>query len=129
MPMGLVVFANPAAEAIFGRSVETLLGSPIGIPLFASEALEIAIHQPDGDPVEAEVRVVDTIWDHRPARLASLRDVSARRAIEERLRHSAKMEASDGSRRALRMISTISSPWCLATSRARSGDRLLATPH
>jgi signal transduction histidine kinase/CheY-like chemotaxis protein len=90
---GLVVFANPAAEAIFGRSVETLLGSPIGIPLFASEALEITIHQPDGDPVEAEVRVVDTIWNHRPARLASLRDVSARRAIEERLRHSAKMEA------------------------------------
>jgi signal transduction histidine kinase/DNA-binding response OmpR family regulator len=91
--MGIVLFANPAAEQIFGRSSESLIGSPIGIPFVAGEMTEIAIHRPGGDQIDAEIRIVQTIWDHRPARLASLRDVSERRAMEERLRHSAKMEA------------------------------------
>jgi signal transduction histidine kinase/CheY-like chemotaxis protein len=90
---GIVLFANPAAEHIFGRSSDALIGSPIGIPLTAGDTTEITIHQPGGDQVEAEIRIVDTRWDHRPARLASLRDISARKAMEERLRHSAKMEA------------------------------------
>ncbi|MCA6115362.1 response regulator [Bradyrhizobium sp. WSM 1738] len=91
--MGIVLFANPAAEQIFGRSSDSLIGSPIGIPFVAGEMTEIAIHRPGGDQIDAEIRIVETVWDHRPARLASLRDISGRRAMEERLRHSAKMEA------------------------------------
>jgi signal transduction histidine kinase/DNA-binding response OmpR family regulator len=90
---GTVLFANPAAEQIFGRQADILVGSPIGIPVLAGDATEIAIHKPNGDQIEAEIRVVDTTWNHRPARLASVRDVSGRKAMEERLRHSAKMEA------------------------------------
>jgi signal transduction histidine kinase/DNA-binding response OmpR family regulator len=90
---GIVLFANPAAEQIFGRRSDSLLGSPIGVPLIAGETTEITIRRPNGDQVEAEIRVVDTSWDQRPARLASLRDISARKAIEERLRQAAKMEA------------------------------------
>lgn len=90
---GTVLFANPAAERIFGRSAGSLIGSPIGIPFVAGDTTEIAIHRPGDGHIDAEVRVVETSWDHRPARLASLRDISARRALEERLRHSAKMEA------------------------------------
>jgi signal transduction histidine kinase/DNA-binding response OmpR family regulator len=91
--MGVVLFANPAAEQIFGRSWTALIGSPIGIPFVAGDVTEIAIHRPDGGQIDAEIRVVETIWDHRPARLATIRDISARRALEERLRHTAKMEA------------------------------------
>jgi signal transduction histidine kinase/DNA-binding response OmpR family regulator len=90
---GIVLFANPAAEQIFGRPSELLIGSPIGIPFIAGDTTEIAIHRPGGDRIDAEIRVVETTWDHRPARLASLRDISARRVVEERLRHAAKMEA------------------------------------
>ena len=90
---GIVLFANPAAEQIFGRPARLLIGSPIGIPFIVGETTEIAIHRPDDDPIDAEIRVVQTTWEHRPALLASLRDISARRAMEERLRHSAKMEA------------------------------------
>ena len=91
--LGVVLFANPAAEQIFGRSWTALIGSPIGIPFVAGDVTEIAIHRPGGDQIDAEIRVVETIWDHRPARLATIRDISARRALEERLRHTAKMEA------------------------------------
>lgn len=90
---GTVLFANPAAEQIFGRSAGALIGSPIGIPFVAGDTTEITIHRPGDGQIDAEIRVVETRWDHRPARLASLRDISARRALEERLRHSAKMEA------------------------------------
>jgi signal transduction histidine kinase/CheY-like chemotaxis protein len=90
---GTVLFANPAAEEIFGRQAELLIGRPIGIPFIAGDTAEIAIHKPDGDQIDAEIRIVETTWDRQPARLASLRDVSARKAAEERLRHSAKMEA------------------------------------
>jgi signal transduction histidine kinase/CheY-like chemotaxis protein len=90
---GTVLFANPAAEKIFGRPWDSLIGSPIGIPFLTGETTEISIHRPGGDQVDAEIRVVDTTWNQRSARLASVRDVSGRKAIEERLRHSAKMEA------------------------------------
>jgi signal transduction histidine kinase/CheY-like chemotaxis protein len=90
---GVVLFANPAAEQIFGRPASALIASPIGIPLITGDTTEITVHRPGGDPIDAEIRVVETTWEHRPARLASLRDISARRVMEERLRHSAKMEA------------------------------------
>jgi signal transduction histidine kinase/CheY-like chemotaxis protein len=90
---GTVLFANPAAEQIFGRQAELLIGRPIGIPFVAGDTTEIAIHKPDGNQIDAEIRTVETTWDHQSARLASLRDISARKATEEHLRHTAKMEA------------------------------------
>lgn len=90
---GTVLFANPSAEQIFGRARDALIGSPLGIPLIGGDTTEITIHRPGGGAIEAEIRVVDTTWDRRPALLASLRDISARKAMEERMRQSAKMEA------------------------------------
>jgi len=90
---GVVLFANPASEAIFGRPIGSLIGSPIGIPFVVGDMTEISVHQPSGRLIDAEIRTVETTWDGRPARLASIRDVSSRRATEERLRHAAKMEA------------------------------------
>jgi signal transduction histidine kinase/CheY-like chemotaxis protein len=90
---GVVLFANPAAEQLFARPTEELVGSSIGIPFLVGETTEIIVHQPNGNPISAEIRAVATTWNHGPARLASLRDISARKAMDERLRHSAKMEA------------------------------------
>src|SRR5579884_1108054 len=90
---GIVLFANPATEKIFGRAPQSLIGSPIGIPLVSGETTEIAIHRPGGGRIDAEIRAVETRWGDRPARLASIRDISARKALEEHVRHSAKMEA------------------------------------
>jgi signal transduction histidine kinase/CheY-like chemotaxis protein len=90
---GLVLFANPAAERLFGQPSNALIGSPIGLPIVVGDMSEIAIHQPGGGLVDAEIRTVETSWGRRPARLASIRDVSERRAMEDRMRHAAKMEA------------------------------------
>lgn len=91
--VGLVLFANPAAERLFGQPASTLIGSQIGLPIVVGDMSEIAIHQPGGGLVDAEIRTVETSWDGHPARLASIRDVSERRAMEDRMRHAAKMEA------------------------------------
>jgi signal transduction histidine kinase/CheY-like chemotaxis protein len=90
---GIVLFVNPAAERLFARSAASLIGSPIGIPFVAGDNTEITIRRPGSGQIDAEIRVVETTWNHRPALLASLRDISARKSLDERLRHAAKMEA------------------------------------
>lgn len=90
---GTVLFANPAAEEAFGRPVADLVGTPIGVPVVAGETTEIAILRSGGNHIDAEMRVVATTWAGRPALLVSLRDISARKAVEERARQAQKMEA------------------------------------
>lgn len=90
---GIVLFANPAAQEMFGRPTDDLVGSPIGVPAIAGETTEISLLPPGRDPIDAEMRVVETTWRARPALLASLRDITSRRLAEERLRQAQKMEA------------------------------------
>lgn len=90
---GAVLYANPAAAGILGHSLHELLHVPLGRPVVSGETAEITIHRPGGKPAEVELRVVEITWDGKPALLASLRDVSAQRAQEERRRQSQKLEA------------------------------------
>jgi len=90
---GLVQFANQSALALFGRTAEELAGRRLGLPLAAGETTSIEIIRSDGAALEVEMRVVETAWHGKQARLASLRDISERRRLEEQLRHSQKMEA------------------------------------
>lgn len=92
-PDGIVLFANPAAEQMFGRPAVQLVGAPIGVPVVAGETTEISLLRSNGDTVEAEMRIVTTTWRGRAALLASLRDITSRRLADERLRQAQKMEA------------------------------------
>jgi signal transduction histidine kinase len=80
----VVCFANPAAEALFGRKAEQLIGAPFGFPMVIGETTELDIVRPDGREVIAELRVGESMWEGRPARIASLRDCTERRASEQR---------------------------------------------
>ena len=80
----VVCFANPAAEALFGRNTEQLIGAPFGFPVVVGETTELDIVRPDGREVIAELRVGESMWEGRPARIASLRDCTERRASELR---------------------------------------------
>lgn len=90
---GDVLYANPAAGQIFGQPTEKLVHVPLGRPVVSGEATELTVHRPSGPPAEVEMRVVELGWDGHAALLASLRDVSAQRAADERRRQSQKMEA------------------------------------
>src|SRR3954468_12487596 len=76
---GLIRFANPAAEALFGRRSRDLCGSPLGFPAVAGERAEIEIIRPGESAVSTELRVVETDWEGEPARLVTLRDITDRR--------------------------------------------------
>ena len=45
---GLIRFANPAAERLFGRSAKELVGQDFGFPLSSADATEIEIVRRDG---------------------------------------------------------------------------------
>jgi signal transduction histidine kinase/FixJ family two-component response regulator len=80
---GIVRFVNPAAAAIFGRSREVLTGTEFGFPIGDDTPTEISIIQADGTPVIAEMRVVEMEWDDDIVHLASMRDITQRKQVEE----------------------------------------------
>jgi signal transduction histidine kinase len=82
---GTLRFVNPAAEALFGRASRELVGEPFGLPLVASETAEIDVFRRSGEPLVAELRIVEMDWEHEPSLLVSLRDITSRREAEERL--------------------------------------------
>ncbi|MHB1168571.1 MAG: sensor histidine kinase [Longimicrobiales bacterium] len=93
-PDGLIRFANTAAERLFGRTAEMLLGSNLGFPVMAGESTEVEIVRPGADVVIAELRTVEIDWEARPALLISLRDVTDRHRAEEQARELAREQAA-----------------------------------
>lgn len=83
---GLICFVNLAAEQLFGRRAETLLNAPFGFPLVIGEKTELDILRHPGERVIVEMRVGEMDWEGQDAFLASLRDVTERKRIEEQFR-------------------------------------------
>ena len=89
---GVIRFANPAAELLFGRRADELVGTELGFPVLSGERADIEVVRPGGETVTAELRIVDAEWAEagaRPgerARLVSLRDVTDRRRAIDRER-------------------------------------------
>jgi signal transduction histidine kinase len=82
---GVIRFANPVARAMFARRRADLVGTVFGFPLVTGETTEIDLIS-DGAPRAAEMRVVASEWDGAPALIASLRDITERRQVEENAR-------------------------------------------
>ena len=89
---GVVVFANPAAERLLGRPTQALKGTRFGFPHVPGESSEIDVVA-GPRPRTAEMRVVAIGWEGQPAALASLRDVTERKRVDDQLRRlSAELE-------------------------------------
>jgi signal transduction histidine kinase len=101
---GTIRFANPAAERLFDRSAEDLVGTSFGFPVVVGETTEIDILQRGGAGVVfAELRVVETEWEGEHVQLVSLRDITDRKQAEERAQQlvaerDARLEAEAASR-------------------------------
>ena len=86
---GQVRFANPASEALFGRSQDQLVGQEFGYPIAAGSTTEVDVlrgvsRSGDGPRVvTVEMRVVEAEWEGEPVLLASLRDMTGRKLAEE----------------------------------------------
>jgi two-component system cell cycle sensor histidine kinase/response regulator CckA len=89
---GAVLFANRAALEMFDRPEEELLGRALDFPMPEDEVTAIEIDRPGGKR-RGEVRATRIDWHGRPAVLASIRDVTERHLMEEKLLQSQKMEA------------------------------------
>jgi signal transduction histidine kinase len=82
---GTIRFANPAAERLFDRSTDELVGTSFGFAVVVGETTEIDIVQRGGGGVVyAELRVVETEWDDEQVEIVSLRDITDRKQAEER---------------------------------------------
>lgn len=85
---GIIRFMNPAACRFFLERCKkgNLLGEMFGIPLVNGESTEVDILTSQDVPRVAEMRVMGIEWEGEPAYLASLRDITARKQIEQSLR-------------------------------------------
>src|SRR6266568_2181124 len=82
---GTIRFANPAAERLFDRSADDLVGTSFGFPVVVGETTEIDILQRGGGGVVyGELRVVETEWEDEQVQLVSLRDITDRKQAQER---------------------------------------------
>lgn len=88
--MGIICFTNAAAEAMLGRSTGELLGERFTIPVVAGKTAEVDLFKRGAPPRIAEMRVVSTAWQGRPAFLAVLRDVTERKQGEDKAREAVR---------------------------------------
>ena len=80
---GTVLFANPAAVALFGQNSQSLRGQLFDFPLASGKPTEITIPLPGGEKRTGEVQVVDIEWQEQPARLVTVRDITERKQADE----------------------------------------------
>jgi PAS domain S-box-containing protein len=88
---GIIRFANPAAAALFGRPAQTLGGEDFGFPVVFEEQTEIGLIRRPGETITVEMRVTESEWEGEPCYLASLRDVTERKASERELQRIAHL--------------------------------------
>ena len=84
--LGVVRYGNPAAQELFGRTWDEIVGVELGFPVAPGETSEIDLLLPDGDSRVVEMRVTETTWEGEPVHVAALRDIGARWHVERELK-------------------------------------------
>ncbi len=90
---GLVQFANPAAERLMQRAADEIVGQPSGMPDAFNDNDQVEVLRWDGTARLVEVHKAEMIWNHAPARMLVLRDITTRVEQEERYVEAQRFEA------------------------------------
>ena len=80
---GIICFVNPAAESLFNRKKEEIMGELFGFPVVAGDTMEIDLVRKDEKAGIGELRVVETEWKGENAYLASIRDITERKEVDK----------------------------------------------
>jgi len=83
---GIVIFANPAAEALLGQSAEELVGTPFKYDIVVGQTTEFEIPRDNGEKAILEIRVVETEWEDEPVYLVHLQDLTEQRRAQRELK-------------------------------------------
>jgi len=81
----VIQFINPAAAALFGRTVEEMQDQIFGYPVTTSESTELNLLRSDGMTMIVEMRIAHTQWEEKPGYVVSLRDITERKKMLEEL--------------------------------------------
>jgi diguanylate cyclase (GGDEF)-like protein/PAS domain S-box-containing protein len=93
---GTILFVNPAAERLLGSTSYDLLGCAFEYPLTPGQRQELELNPGRAVRVVAEMRVVETKWRRAKAYLATLRDISELKMLQEELRKSSLVDELTG---------------------------------
>jgi signal transduction histidine kinase len=83
-PQNVILFANPAAEDLLGRSLDELFG--LEIPFDVPRKGDDTVLFEQGDIRSLHVRTYDVTWEGLDGTLITLRDMTAEQEIREQLR-------------------------------------------
>jgi len=83
---GNICFANPSAEDFFGRNLKELLGKPFGFPHIKDQTTEIEVISKSGELRMAEMRMTESVLGGKKVYLASIRDFTELKLLEQGLR-------------------------------------------
>ena len=86
---GKIRFLNPAAVTLFAKPAQTLIDTPFGFPIVLDQPMELPFPSKTDPRVIVEMRVAETSWQGEPAYVATLRDITERKRLEEDVKHMA----------------------------------------
>ncbi len=91
---GNILLANQVAEQLFGQSRDRLERTQLGVPIVTNESVELNIVRKDDELITAELRANSVQYQGKTAYLATLRDITDRKQIENRLREAEALSHS-----------------------------------
>ncbi len=80
---GIVRYINSAGEDIFGKKAGEMLGQPFGFPVQHKKTSELHVTDADGTEKVLDMRVTEVEWRRYKALLASVRDITELKKIEQ----------------------------------------------
>jgi signal transduction histidine kinase len=78
-----ILFLNPSAEKLLGKGIAELRDQKFDYQVELNDAIEIDVHDKEGPDRAIEMRSVETEWEGQSVYLATMRDISERKRVEE----------------------------------------------